>query len=915
MPILNWSDFFYGRKALFFYGCSAKRSSVMLLCATLFVLPAFSGAKKDTYKPATETRSVAVVYSQEEQVSVAVLTDFLSYKSAFDRIMLSSMADCLDSEFSLAAKEFTREDSSGVSALTMGRERFLTEGFPRSAVSVTDTAISQARNSVAEIQTIQKRLENPYSDFVSAVKANDLAAAGRAYSQAERYLSQISSARQNVLRASESVKALYSQYSSDGSRDSSYLFSLSKVLAGLDGTASSGLCGVFDQLYDAYAGGMKRELLTLIDADMAKFFDSVNAGKNYQEAKEALLRVSETASLSRRIDSSSDAKLDAAISFSQNAGGLLDGLILYENLSAQKKSVQDSAKGGDILSDGRLQNQNASVTASLMNLASSFSTLQTDCESALEKSWIKTFPGTYWQKELSSYKNGMLRLSQDSAAAASELWNLTAQRLSLVAEAFLADDTELLNKAQSVSKNQPKDSLAALETLVSSVNRDVSVVESYKKSLSGHVAKNYIASLEDSSKRLTALLSESERLSKEASELTSRAYQAQLDGDTLYREAETAYSRKDYNTALEKLEAAAEKYDESLAIQEDESIRTKRNTTLLDLSNRIARAKYENIVREVRSLKDSATTLYYSGEFEAAEASLNRAEQLWTDITVEVDDELEKLKTLVNTALTMNIGRVLSTDDPLYPEMSQILSIANQYYSQGLDLKNKGNSAGAEEVLNLAKQKLEELQRVYPLNQAANILTLRINRLLDPVEFERSFESRMKVLSEVNYSARDALATQSYTELKDLYVINPSYPGIATLVSNAEIALGLKQKPVPVSTSQRAATVAREAQTLLSRAGTDENLLAQARTKAEEALELDPNNSVAKNVLDEVKLKSGSQDSGVLSSEDEEQFQRAKQLFKNNYIEEAYTVISALYAKNPSSKRIKNLKERIELKL
>ena len=102
---------------------------------------------------------------------------------------------------------------------------------------------------------------------------------------------------------------------------------------------------------------------------------------------------------------------------------------------------------------------------------------------------------------------------------------------------------------------------------------------------------------------------------------------------------------------------------------------------------------------------------------------------------------------------------------------------------------------------------------------------------------------------------------------------------------------------------------------MLNRAGADETLLAQAQQRAQEALELDPNNSVAKTVLDEVKLKSGSQDSGVLSSEDEEQFQRAKQLFKNNFIEEAFEVINALAQKNPSSKRIKNLKERIELKL
>lgn len=900
-----------------------------LVCMLSVCVCAFPSGKKDTYqaKPAA-TRSAAIVYSQQEQLSLAVLSDFSKYKFTFDMILLSAMVESKDGNFSDAVREFIRADGNGVSALTLGRSDFLKQNISRATINSIDSAISTANSSANELLTIQKRLQRPYDDFMSAINAGDFSAAQRAYSQAERYFTQLATLRADIYRAGNSVASLTSQYTAMGTVDTSYLFSLSKMIAGLEGTPGSGLCGVVDQLWDAYAGGMERSVRTLIDADL-----SVYASSDYEKAKAALTRVNQYVSLAVQItskksslsDSDNSAKnLTALKATVSDALDFLEVEHSFDDVRSQMNQAQASLSSVDqLLSDARSGKDSSALR--VIQGAQSFTEWTERIQKSLSEPSLTDGTLSDWQNFSTVYRQKLTALGKDCSTASSDAWKLCATWCDKAAAAFVTDDTRLYKEAQAFmpggnsAKQYPKQALEAVQKMQATVRSDITVLTSFTQTLSEGKASSqtgsHLVSINSKIETLKDLLSKGDALSQSASELSSKAYQAQLDGDSLFRDAQNAYNRRDYTTALQKLEAAAEKYDESLAIQDDEQIREKRNTTLLDLSNRIARAKYENIVREVRQLKDNASTLYYSGEFEAAEASLNKAEQLWTDITVEVDDELERLKTLVNTALTMNIGRVLSTDDPLYPEMSQILSIANSYYSEGVSLKQKGDSDGAQKVLDLAKQKLEELQRVYPLNQAANILTLRINRLLDPVEFERSFESRMKVLSGVNYEARDSLATQSYTELKDLYIINPNYTGIAALVNKAEIALGLKQKPVAASTSQRAATIAKEAQSLLQRAGSDENLLAQAQTRAQEALELDPNNSVAKTVLDEVKLKSGSQDSGVLSSEDEEQFQRAKQLFKNNFIEEAYEVISALAKKNPSSKRIKNLKERIELKL
>ena len=80
----------------------------------------------------------------------------------------------------------------------------------------------------------------------------------------------------------------------------------------------------------------------------------------------------------------------------------------------------------------------------------------------------------------------------------------------------------------------------------------------------------------------------------------------------------------------------------------------------------------------------------------------------------------------------MKTGRVIPPTAPLYPEMSQMLSIAHQYFDSGSAKIKKGQKAEGVELLEQAKKKLQEVQLVYPLNQEASLLTLRIDQLIDP---------------------------------------------------------------------------------------------------------------------------------------------------------------------------------------
>ena len=72
------------------------------------------------------------------------------------------------------------------------------------------------------------------------------------------------------------------------------------------------------------------------------------------------------------------------------------------------------------------------------------------------------------------------------------------------------------------------------------------------------------------------------------------------------------------------------------------------------------------------------------------------------------------------------------------------------------------------------------------------------------------------------------------------------------MIESAEYSLGLKQKPADRSVLAKAEKLAQESQDLLNKAGRDTILLEQAKTKAQSAIEIDPENNKAIKVLDEI---------------------------------------------------------------
>ena len=387
---------------------------------------------------------------------------------------------------------------------------------------------------------------------------------------------------------------------------------------------------------------------------------------------------------------------------------------------------------------------------------------------------------------------------------------------------------------------------------------------------------------------------------------------ARNEADLRYTEAQNALRNEDFDTARKKLQDALTKYDEALMNQNDETLRSQTDTKLQTLGESIAKAENEHVVREVRDLKTKAKDAYFNGRFDDAEKYLNQAKIRWAVTNVNEDEEITNLLNFVNTAISMKTGREILPSAPQYPEMSQLLNMAYQYFDEGSRKIGEGNRAAGEEDLARALDSIQKLQYVYPLNQEASILTLRINRLMNPQKFNEEFAQKIEMAKMMCKSAETR--QEGYANLLDYYELEPNYKGLKDLIYQVEIDIGIRQKPVSNTGANRAKKLVADAQKIYNSAGNDTAKLQNALSKIDEALALVSDNQEAMALKDKITTKIGGNTSTVLSTEDERLYQLAIQRLQNNNVVGANAIVDQLLKKpaNANSQKIKDLKNKIE---
>lgn len=393
------------------------------------------------------------------------------------------------------------------------------------------------------------------------------------------------------------------------------------------------------------------------------------------------------------------------------------------------------------------------------------------------------------------------------------------------------------------------------------------------------------------------------------------AERAKNEAARLFSQAQGALKRGDFTLSRELLQNSRTKYNESLFYQESEELRIKTDLALGQLGLEIVRLENEQVISDVRELITATREQYYNGNFEQAENYILQAEYRWAYTNVTPNTEIINLKFLINNALSFRANRVILPTDPLYPEMSQILNIAYQYFEKGKEFISQGEQDKGMVELNIAREKIQDVEVLYPRNQEVSLLDLRIDKLIDPIAFEKQFAEEYK-MAQNEYKQKDSRA-HAYINLLDLYEINPDYPGLEDFIYTVEVELGIIIPPPDINMSNKSINLARQASDLLTRGSQDEQDLNEARVLVEEALTINPENQDAMELSDHINTRLGGQSVIVLSAEVETLYQSAvKELSQGNIITAA-TIVTQLWQDIglQRSTKIISLKKRLDLLL
>ena len=416
--------------------------------------------------------------------------------------------------------------------------------------------------------------------------------------------------------------------------------------------------------------------------------------------------------------------------------------------------------------------------------------------------------------------------------------------------------------------------------------------------------------------RLKELKNKAIPVTERSEEMLAQAFFEKTQAEELLALAESEFKKGNLDSAQKYLQQAGEKYAVSLSIENDENVSRQSDEKRFALDEKIIDAKNTIVVQQSREFYNLARDALNYNRFDDAERYMNSAIAKWSETHTDTNPEFETFKILVNNAVSMESGRELHQSDALYEDMSQLLNIANQYYQEGVEKINAGDSAGGKDSFEQAIENLDKLKKVYPLNQKAFLLRMNIEKIQNPQKYAAEF--KQKIQDAVKKCDNAVTAAEGLGELKAYYEQDSSYPGLKQTIENMEIKLGRRQKKADESAVAKSNEKLRTAQRMFDSAGTDSKKLNDALAVINEALQLNPNNTRAEALKDKISTKIGGSTSVVLTAEEQQLLTLAKNEYGSQNIEAAYGYILQLYERNPSCGKIKDVNDtrrRIESRL
>lgn len=861
--------------------------------------------------------------------------EFTYYRSKFEEIITKGSAETQNQNYISSLR-------TNFTGFELYRTHFHEAGYEADFVNSVEAKISEIENNINQYEKLKLSLDEAYKNLVKNLESGTLSKINDAYITFENRMKDFAEIRNFIVEAGWYFRDSFEdlQEKDPTLTEASFLAFAYRFVLGRASTEDSGMISALDDIWTKYIAGLR----PYISENIAKIFlknDKTLAEINLStlvskssESKNNLGDIQSFINLGISVENLKTFMKESSENFysTENASemvALLESQALVENYISVLENAYDF-DGYVKAVNGYKPPENPDKEVSEMDFSyRSFIAYINQNINGLEnnaKDILASQKGSHddfqWKESFILLEKALSYLNSEYEALESKNEDNLSSWFVEASTNIAAGHTEVYQNAYiMLNENLSPDVLSYPAELQPIINESMVKIQSDIEALTQVVgfyetdltSKSREKSLvQNDIKTLRALYNDCVAILPKAKERVKLSELAKNEAELRYNQAENALAKNDYAACRDYIEKARTKYNESLLYQESETLRQESDEKLMALGEQIIRAENEIVVREVRDLKTRAKNAYYAGNFENAENLLSQAKIRWATTNTECDQEIESLLSLIGNALSLKTGRTISPTAPLYPEMSQLLNIANQYYNEGKSLLAKKQTVEAEISLQTALQKLREVQTVYPLNQEASLLTLRINKLIDEDAFNEYFTR--KVENAKNDYKDKAKQQTVYSELLDLYEINPSYPGLKDFIYNVEIALGIRVKPPDTTALKKSTQLTAQAQKVYDADSRNEISLNSALQLINQALEANPDNTEAQILKDRISTSLGGTGTAVLPANAEKLYQQAVQELQKGNTLQAYVIVSQLMENKSYSKasKIIDLMKKVE---
>ena len=864
-----------------------------------------------------------------------IAAEFNFFRKEYNRIHEETEELVQNGNYVLAAKK-------AYEGFELYQERFFEEWQQEDVVRPVKEALANVNKTLLIYEQGQKTLEDAVTAFVRSVNDEKQEDISKNLQLVQNEFAKFAELRNAIYDSGEKFRTTFEytkELTGEDLTDASFLPFVSRFTIGQSDNNKTGIAGAMDTQWNTNIDRMKKAIDEKLNGYVFSFADtlpeSIVLAERESLGVERIPSIRQFSNLAVQINNLNN-QLKPGMNEEMNRLYDIERRYAYnlpvkiENLYSIKRHLEE-----------RIQNYNAitipEYPSAVEMTDSRFTSLYLSSVAALDFSMeekmifseplsteIQDSVLTYMTGKYTAYKN---ELQSQTSAIIAKANRVFCDYVILADSGYVKESWDdfssaehLLNGTENpgniIPEKYPERAQDAADSLNGKIDRQISVIRRHI-ALLPDLSEPQMA--EETEGELSSFISRLENQKKESNELIAlcriqiqNAQRARNEAELRLNQAEIALQTDNFETARKRLQESRTKYNEALALSFSKDLQNESDVRLIQLGEKINKKENEIVVRDVRNLKTQAKNEYYAGNFEQAENLLTQASARWAVTNVEDDLEINSLRALVNTALSMKTGRTILPSAPLYPEMSQILSVAASYYAEGQNYLEKGNREEGIKSLEAALQKIQEVQLVYPLNQEASLLSLRIQKVISPDDFDQMF-SRKVAEAKTNYKEKSK-QQETYADLLDLYEINPKYPGLKDLIYNIELEIGIRQKPVTKVVSNKSQDLTKEAQNIYNKAKGNEDELRRALAKLDEAISLNENNTSAIALKDKIQIAIGGKASAVLSAEDESRYQTAIQELQSNNIIAANAIVEQLLQKstNKNSTKILELRKKIK---